>query len=257
MVKRILVALVASATLCGCSVLSNIGWNASGLQSAAGKALTAASITDNQIVQLSAQSVAQMDKKNTVDTGEYNERLAKILSGVQVEGLPLNFKVYKTQEVNAFACADGSIRVYSGLMDVMDDGELLAIIGHEIGHVVHQDSKNAMKKAYLASAARDLIGSAGSVGALSSAVLGDISEAFVQAKFSQKQEFAADEYGYTFSIANGKSPYCMATALEKLVNLSQGQKASAVAQMFSSHPDSALRAEKIRKKADSYKADKK
>lgn len=247
---------MACAALCSCSVLSSIGWNASGLESAAAKALTAASITDAQIVQLSAQSVAQMDAKNIVDNGEYNARLSKLLSGVVVEGLPLNFKVYKTQEVNAFACADGSIRVYSGLMDVMDDGELLAIIGHEIGHVVHKDSRNAMKKAYLASAARDVIGSAGSVGALSSAVLGDISEAFVQAKFSQSQEFSADEYGYTFAIANGKSPYCMATALEKLVNLSQGQKASAVAQMFSSHPDSALRAEKIRKKADSYKAGK-
>lgn len=250
-------ALVATLSFCSCSVLASIGWNPAGLASAATKAMTAASISDEQIIQLSAQSVAQMDRQNTVDTGAYSQRLSKLLSGVQVDGLPLNFKVYKTQEVNAFACADGSIRVYSGLMDVMEDGELMAIIGHEIGHVVHQDSKNSMKKAYLASAARDLIGSAGSVGAISSAVLGDISEAFVQAKFSQKQEFAADEYGYEFSIRNNQSPYSMATALEKLVNMSQGQKASAVAQMFSSHPDSALRAEKVRKKADDYTKNKK
>ena len=46
-------------------------------------------------------------------------------------------------------------------------------------------------------------------------------------------------------------------ALNRLVELSSGAQASLVQKMFSSHPDSALRAEKIRKKADSYKAEKK
>lgn len=251
--KRILIIAAACLSMCSCSVLGSINWNSQALASAAGKAMTAASITDAQIVQLSAQSVAQLDSQNKVETGPYQARLKKLLSGVKVNGLDLNFKVYQTQEVNAFACADGSIRVYTGLMDVMDDGELLAIIGHEIGHVVHQDSKNAMKKAYLASAARDAIAAAGSVGAVSSAVLGDISEAFVSAKFSQKQEYAADEYGFNFAIDNGQSPYAMATALEKLVNLSNGKQASAVAQMFSSHPDSAKRAAIVREKAKNYK----
>ena len=251
--KRILIITAACISMCSCSVLGAINWNGEALASAAGKAMTAASITDAQIVQLSAQSVAQMDSQSKIENGPYQARLKKLLSNVKVDGLNLNFKVYQTQEVNAFACADGSIRVYTGLMDVMDDGELMAIIGHEIGHVVHQDSKNAMKKAYMASAARDAIAAAGSVGAVSSAVLGDISEAFVSAKFSQKQEYAADDYGFNFAIENGQSPYAMATALEKLVNLSNGRQASAVAQMFSSHPDSAKRAAIVREKAKNYK----
>jgi putative metalloprotease len=44
-----------------------------------------------------------------------------------------------------FATADGSVRVYSGLMDIMDDNELLAVIGHEIGHVANHDSQDAIK----------------------------------------------------------------------------------------------------------------
>ena len=251
--KRIVIIVAACISMCSCSILSGVNWNSDALMSAAGKVLTATSITDAQIVQLSAQSVAQMDQQNKIETGSYATRLNKLLSGVKVNGIDqLNFKVYNTQEINAFACADGSIRVYTGLMDVMDDGELMAILGHEIGHVVHQDSKNAMKKAYMASAARDVVASAGSLGAISSAVMGDISEAFLQAKFSQKQEFAADEYGFEFAVANGQSPYGMATALEKLVNLSNGRQASAVAQMFSSHPDSAKRAAIMRQKAVDY-----
>ena len=52
-----------------------------------------------------------------------------------MEGMPLNFKVYYVIDVNAFACADGSVRVFSSLMDIMTDEELLGVIGHEVGHV--------------------------------------------------------------------------------------------------------------------------
>ena len=228
-------------------------WNADALASAAGKAMTAVSITDEQIIELCQQSVAQMDKENKVNKGAYDQRLRKLMLGItEVEGLKLNYKVYETSEVNAFACGDGSIRVYSGLMDVMNDDQLIAIIGHEIGHVVHQDTKNAMKRAYALSAASDLIGSAGAVGALTQATISGIAESFVSAQFSQKQEYAADDYGFEFSVAHGHPATSMASSLEKLVVLSEGAQASAVAQMFSSHPDSAKRAARMREKAAKY-----
>ena len=59
----------------------------------------------------------------------------------EVGGIQLNFKVYDVIDVNAFACGDGSVRVFSSLMDIMTDDELMAIIGHEIGHIVHHDSR--------------------------------------------------------------------------------------------------------------------
>ena len=248
--KKLLILLFAVVPFTGCAILGRM--DQAQLQQATAAALTAASITDEQVIALSKRTVEELDAKYPLADASYQKRLSNLMSGINdVEGLKINYKVYKTDEINAFACGDGSIRVYSGLMDLMDDDELMAIIGHECGHVVHQDSKNAMKKAYMASAARDIVGSAGTLGAISSAVMGDISEAFIQAQFSQKQEFAADEYGFNFAIANGKSPYSMATALEKIVKL-QGQKASEVAQMFSSHPDSEKRASLMREKANKY-----
>ncbi len=65
--------------------------------------------------------------------------------------------------------------------------------------------------------------------------------AFTDAQFSQKQEYAADEYGFKFCVDHGFSPHGMAESLEKLVELSQGAKASTVQKMFSSHPDSEKR----------------
>ena len=213
----------------------------------------------NAIAQLSREAVAWMDANNPVadETTEYGARLKRLTEGItEVDGLPLNFKVYKVADVNAFACGDGSIRVFSALMDLMDDDELMAIIGHEIGHVVHADTKHAMKNAYLASAARNAAGAAeGSrLAKLSGSQLGELVTAFTDAQFSQKQEYEADEYGFEFSVKHGFSPYAMGNSLNKLVELSKGAKASTVQKMFSSHPDSEKRAARMKEKADAHAA---
>lgn len=246
-----IILAVAMVTTQGCGLLQNVNWDAAELQSAANNAMTALSISDEQIVQLSKEAVRQYDAQNSVDAGIYHNRLKKLLSNVkEVEGIPVNFKVYKSNDINAFACGDGSIRVYSGLMDIMDDGELMAVIGHELGHVIHKDTRNAMRKAYLTAAARDVVDAAGSLGTLSKSQLGDIAEAYMSSQFSQKQEFAADDYGFKFSVEQGYSKYSMASSLEKLVKISGSSKASLVQKMFSSHPDSQLRAKRIREIAD-------
>lgn len=223
---------------------------------AAGDVAAAVTLSDADIAALCKESVDWMDAHNPIDTGEYDARLKRLTANIkEVDGLPLNFKVYDVIDINAFACGDGSIRVFSSLMDIMDDDELMAIIGHEIGHVVHHDVKNAMKNAYLTSAAINAAGAiSNTVSNLSDSQLGSLTEAFMGAKFSQKQEYKADEYGFEFCVKNGFSPYGMANSLNKLVELSNGAKASAIQKMFSSHPDSQKRAEKMKKKADEYSA---
>lgn len=252
MKKFILLALISVLSLSSCGIIAQRTWDAGQLVAAASNAMTAMTLSDQDIIQLSQQTVTQLDAQNTIDNGTYAKRLAGIMKGInEVEGLKLNYKVYRTQEVNAFACGDGSIRVYSGLMDVMDDSEIMAIIGHEIGHVVHQDTKNALKNAYLAAAARNVAGAAGGViGTIAQSAAGGLAEAFLSSQFSQKQEFAADEYGYQFSTSHGRSPYSMYNALAKLLTLSSGSQASLVQKMFSSHPDTATRAERMKIKAD-------
>lgn len=249
--KKLIPILMTVVLFSSCSALSNVNWNTDAINSAVGKAATAASITDAQIIELCRQSVAQLDAENTIETGKYNQRLQKLVSNVSVSGLTLNFKVYKKDEINAFACGDGSVRVYTGLMDIMTDDELMGVIGHEIGHVVHKDSKNAMKKAYLNSALRDAVASAGSLGAVTSSLLGDLGEAYLNSQFSQKQELAADDYGFDFSVKYGRSPYSMANALGKLAKLSKSSN-NKLEMMFSSHPDAALRTQRMTEKAAAY-----
>lgn len=116
-----------------------------------------------------------------------------------MEGIPLNFKVYRVVDVNAFACADGSIRVFSSLMDIMSDEELQGVIGHEVGHIAHKDSKKAFRTALLTSALKDGISSQGGTAAqLTDSQLGSLGEALVNSTYSQKLERDADDYGYEF-----------------------------------------------------------
>lgn len=251
MMKRLLLLLIAAVLLSGCEVLSRVNWDYARLASAGGKAATAAMISDAQVAEICRQAVAHTDAQTPLADAKYQQRLEKLMGGVkEVDGKPLNFKVYQSNEVNACAYGDGSVRVNSALMDLMEDDEVLAVIGHELGHVVHKDSMKAMKRAYLSSAARETIYAAGGYGQLAGTVLGDISEAYVNAQFSQGQESRADEYGFQFAVDQGRDPYSMCRALEKLNSLSAGSQASALAKMFSSHPDSAKRAAKMRKKAD-------
>ena len=256
--KRLyLVLLAAMLTLSGCGIMGGTGLDAVSLANAAGTAMTALSITDEQIAELSAQSVAYMDSVNKVEKGSYDARLRKLMGNVKtINGVPINLKVYKTPEVNAFACGDGSIRVYSGLMDVMDDAELMAVVGHEIGHVVNKDTKTAMKKTYMAYAARMALGATGTlIGSLSTSVLGDIAQSYLNAQYSQKQEFAADEAGFAFSIQQGYSPYSMYNSLVKLMQLNSGSSSSrsnGVQQAFSSHPATEERAARMKAAAEAY-----
>lgn len=225
--------------------------------SAASDVASAITLTDADIAAMSREYIQWMDTHNEVagpDT-EMGQRLARLTADIKkVDGMDVNFKVYNVIDVNAFACGDGSVRVCGGLMEVMDDNEVMAVIGHEIGHVVHTDSKDAMKSAYLTSAAKNAISSTGGVVAqLTDSQLGGLAEALAGAQYSQKQENAADDYGFQFCITNGLDPYAMGNSLNKLLKLSDGSaKSSKFRQLFSSHPETEKRALRMKDKADEY-----
>lgn len=244
--KRIVIAVLILVSLPGLAT-AQIQVNPSLIQ-ALMDGFASATLTDAQVAQYSRQAVQQMDAKNPVagPTDPYTQRLNRIVSRHRtVGGLPINYKVYKVPDVNAFATADGSVRVFKGLMDIMSDTELLAIMGHEMGHVVHHDSRDAMKRALQRSAIRNIASSeSGMLGKLSRSQLGDVADYLVGASFSRQQETEADDYSYDFLKRHGYNVMALATSFEKLAQKSGGGPA-----FLSTHPDSEARAQRVRDRA--------
>lgn len=220
---------------------------------AGAKVIKAATLNDAQIEGYVKEYVQWMDTHNPVCEGDdpFAIRLAKITEKINVDGLDI--KAYRVTDVNAFACADGTIRVFAGLMQIMTDEEVLGVIGHEIGHVMNKDSKDAFRTALLASALRDGVSSAGgNASKLSDSQLGDLGEAVTNSKFSQKQEHAADEYGYNFLKTHDENPWAMAISFEKLKKMEEemgADKSNKVQQLFSTHPDLENRIGRMSEKA--------
>ncbi|MCM1313317.1 MAG: M48 family metallopeptidase [Bacteroides sp.] len=210
----------------------------------AAKVAKAVTLTDEQMANYVKEYIDWMDKNNPVcdENSPYTVRLNKLTEGLtEADGIPLNFKVYNVIDVNAFACADGSIRVFSSLMDIMTDEELLGVIGHEVGHIAHRDSKKGFRTALLTSALKDGVSSkGGTAAALTESQLGDLGEALVNSTYSQKQERSADDYGYDFLKKAGKNPWSMAFSFRRLKQMQEeagAQKTNKINQLFSSHPD--------------------
>lgn len=224
--------------------------------SGAAKVTKAVTLSDEQMADYVKEYIDWMDEHNQVcaDDDPYTVRLKKLTEGLtDVEGIPLNFKVYYVIDVNAFACADGSVRIFSSLMDIMSDEELLGVIGHEVGHVAHKDSKKGFRTALLTSALKDGISSqGGKAAALTDSQLGDLSEALVNATYSQKQERDADDYGYEFLKKSGKNPWAMALSFRKLKQLQEeagAKKSNKLNQLFSTHPDLDARIQRMEERA--------
>jgi len=238
-------AFVSLLSLALCGPAQAFGLNT--LLSAGTDLVKSATLSDAEVQAMAAESSKALDKQAKVAAAgsPQAKRLAKIVSGLTSEdGLKLNFKVYLDKEVNAFAMADGTVRVYSGLLDKMTDDEVRYVIGHEIGHVKLGHSKKAMQVAYAASAARKAAAGSGNanVAAFSESEMGELSEQLLHAQFSQSQESDADAYAVEFLKRHNYKLDAAPSALRKLAAL-YGNDSS----LLSSHPAAGDRADKVEK----------
>ena len=241
--KTLLLASIFATSLTAC------------LQSQINKSIDAASslvegftVSKQQLIQEAMLSAKEMDKRAPIadSNSKYAKRLKKLTKGLHsYDGLEFNYKVYLVSDINAFAMPDGTVRVYAGLMDLMNDDELVAVIGHEIGHVAHEHSLNQYKKAYVAKAAKEgLTAADGTIGNVAGAY-GDVAEDFLNAQFSQSDELQSDAYGVKVLYKLGRDPYAAANAQKRLQELGGGSDS-----VFSSHPPSQKRIDLANQAAD-------
>ncbi len=214
-------------------------------------AVRAATLDDKDVERLALEISRQSDLNHTValPDNDYARRLQKIAgSHYRAQGREFNYKVYLSSKVNAFAMADGTIRIYSELMDMLDDGELLFVLGHEMGHVVEKHIKKKIMLAYAGGAVRKAIASQqNEAGEIARSAIGALAENLFNAQFSQQEEREADDYGVMFLKQQGHGMQPAISALMKLAALGHDHS------FLSSHPAPEARAKRLRENALSPK----
>lgn len=217
------------------------------------KGVVGFTFTNAQAAEIAKEGVRKLDSMNVVagTNNGYTLRLHRIFGKHANENeLQLNYKVYCSNEVNAFACADGSVRVYSGLMDCMDDNQLLAVIGHEIGHVVNEDSKDAMRVALKKDALFDVAASqSDKIGKITNGQAGQIASSVIENKYSRIQENQADTFAYDFMKKHGYDVNAVEAAFLILAAKSESSQSNFFTRMLKSHPEPKDRAQKARDRA--------
>ena len=235
---RLLALLFCFAFLAGCENTDVLTATDAGMDAV--KALT---LSDKDVLAIASQAADLTDRKNRLapPDHQYSKRLNRLVSQKFQDGdVTFNYGVYISPEVNAFAMADGTIRIYSGLMEMLNDGELRFVIGHEMGHVMKKHIRKKIQLAYAASAVRKGIASQDSTaGEVARSVLGGLAETLMNAQFSQLEEKEADDYGLLFLKKKDFEPKDAVSALKKLATL--GKEHS----FLSSHPDPDRRAARL------------
>ncbi|MCI5108545.1 MAG: M48 family metalloprotease [Candidatus Pacebacteria bacterium] len=236
--------------------LSGCITNESNISSVLGTATTALELvggmtySEQQAAADGFKVAKEMDAKHKLapEDNKYYQRLDKLFKNHQEEdGIKLNYHVYLSPNVNAFALPNGDIRVYQGLMDLMTDEEILFVIGHEIAHVKLQHSRKKQRLAKTTNAALKGLSMSKTTQAIGNNSLTKLAAVAINSQFSQSEETAADLYSLEFMHKHGYNPEAAVSALKKLGSVG-GEKANMVEAFFASHPESTKRADLLQKR---------
>lgn len=242
-------------------LIGGIGWLVSYLfyggnsSIAIGVLITAAIYAGVQYFAAGALAVAMTGAKQIEKSD--NPRLYRVVENLSITlGLPMP-KVYiiEDQAPNAFATGrnpkNAIVAATTGLIDIMDDRELTAVMAHEMGHVQNYDIRVSMIAFGLVSA----IGFLSDIGlrmfifgdsrrentnpvfmvfGLVIIILAPVIAAIVQMATSRQREYLADASGAMTT----RDSDAMVRALEKLKTYGKPMKKqqSATAQLFISNP---------------------
>lgn len=169
---------------------------------------------EQKIDQLGVQSYQKIKQETPASNNRaLNNYVACVAHAITAQvGGEWEVTLFQSDQVNAFALPGNKIGVYTGLLKVtQNQGQLAAVLGHEVGHVLAHHGNARMSTQFatqtavqLASAVAGGAGTAG--GQLAMAALGAGAQVGVLLPFSRGQESEADEIGEQLMARAGFDP---------------------------------------------------
>jgi beta-barrel assembly-enhancing protease len=178
---------------------------------------------------------------------EVGQKLAKASDR---PSLPFEFVVLNDSIPNAWAMPGGKLAINRGLLlELENEAELAAVLGHEITHATARHGAKAMERQVLLSAgllaANVALSSQNSDNTLgNNAILASaaVASQLVNTKYSRNAELEADNYGMEYMVKAGYEPMAAVSLQEKFVKLSEKKSGGWLEGLFASHPPSQHRA---------------
>ena len=215
-------------------------------------------LSESQVESMSLQSYMQTlkeaDSKKTLNTDPAALARVRAISNRLIAQTPIfrpdakdwkwEVNVEKNDQVNAYCMPGGKIMVFTGLINKLNatDGELAAVIGHEISHALREHGRERMSLAMAQQTGIALLGALAGASKNSNAGLGVQAatmgtQLFFALPNSRTQETEADQMGLELAARAGYNPNEAVTLWQKMSKLG-GNKPPA---WLSDHPSDQAR----------------
>ncbi|TGN18596.1 M48 family metallopeptidase [Leptospira idonii] len=207
-------------------------------------------VKDPEMNEMGTQAFAEMKKQTPIERGEAVNRYVNCI--VQAElavtedstGVASwEVVVFKDSTPNAFALPGGKIGVHTGILPVAKTpGQLAAVIGHEIGHVIARHGNERVSQNQITNGGMEALKTIGK-GDMAG-VLGAGAKFGVLLPYSRAHESEADYIGLEIMAKAGFNPEESVTLWENMSALG-GSKS---AEILSTHPSDETRMTQLKSK---------
>ena len=167
--------------------------------------------------------------------------------------LQFTFTVLDSEEVNAFALPGGYVYITRGIMAYLNsEAELVAVLGHEVGHVTARHAVRQQSGATAAGVGATLIGILTGSGDLAN--LANMAGTALVRGYGRDMELEADSIGAEYLARLGYSPDAMIDVVRLLKNQEmleiqiarqEGREPRVYHGVFSTHPDNDQRLKEV------------
>lgn len=177
----------------------------------------------------------------------------RIAAASHLPNLQFTFTVLDSEEVNAFALPGGYVYVTRGILAYLNsEAELVAVLGHEVGHVTARHAVRQQSGAAAAGVGATLIGVLTGSGDLAN--LANYAGTALVRGYGRDMELEADSIGAEYLVRLGYAPEAMIDVVRLLKNQEmlevqiarqEGRDPRVYHGVFSTHPDNDTRLKEV------------
>ncbi|MDX1737049.1 MAG: M48 family metalloprotease [Alphaproteobacteria bacterium] len=224
-------------------------------------------VSESEEINIGSQQYTPTKQAQGGELSEYKELTAyindvgkRLAAQSHRPNLPYEFVVLDNNVPNAWALPGGKIAINWGLLlEMGDEAELAAVIGHEITHATARHGAKSMERGLalqagmigimIGTAWTDEISQGAQQAIIGSAMVGS---QLIATKYGRSAELESDLYGIEYMAKAGYDPQAAVRLQETFVRLSKGNQPNFLEGLFASHPPSTERVEKNKQSVDSY-----